>query len=173
VREAEYIAMRATIRERGTARMVLLPLVFVGWAGTAVATAAVITVAVSTLVPLLVLVAGFEAIFALHLNVERIGRYLQVFHEADDGWEHIAMTYGQRYPRSGPDPLYSRLFVLATSVNFLPVALGGELFPDIVVLAVLHLLFVNRIRVAGVFAAKQRAEDLERFVSLKRGEREL
>ena len=170
MREAEYAAMRATIRERGTARMALLPLVFVGWAGTAVATAAVITVAVSTLVPLLVLVAGFEAIFALHLNVERIGRYLQVFHEPDDdGWEHIAMAYGQRYPGSAPDPLSSRLFVLATSVNFLPAALGGEFFPEVVVLAVLHLLFVNRIRVARLFAARQRAEDLERFSSLKRG----
>ena len=63
--------------------MVLLPVIFIGWAATAVATAAAITVAVSTLVPLLVLAAGFEAIFALHINVERIGRYLQVFHEQE------------------------------------------------------------------------------------------
>src|SRR3990170_4795475 len=101
----EYSALRATIRERGTARIVLLPLVFIGWAGTAVATAAVITVAVSTLVPLLVLVVGFEAVFALHVNVERIGRYLQVFHEPDGGWEHVAMAFGQRFPGTGPDPL--------------------------------------------------------------------
>ena len=100
--------MRATIRERGTARMVLLPLVFIGWAGTAIATAAVITVALSTLVPLMVLVAGFEAIFALHINVERLGRYLQVFHEADGGWEPFAMRFGQRFPGAGPDALFSR-----------------------------------------------------------------
>lgn len=164
--EDEYTALRATIRERGTARMYLVPLIFVGWAGTAVATAAVITVAISTLVPLLVLVAGFEALFALHVNVERIGRYLQVFHEGDTGWEHVAMTFGQRFPGTGPDPLFSRVFVLATSVNFLPAALGGEI-PELVVLAVLHVLFINRIRVARAFAAGQRAADLERFTALR------
>lgn len=158
--------MRATIRERGTARMALLPLVFIGWAGATIATAAVITVALSTLVPLMVLVAGFEAIFALHTNVERIGRYLQVFHEADDGWEHVAMRLGQRFPGTGPDPLFGRLFVLATSVNFLPAALGGET-PELVVLALLHLVFINRIRIARGVAARQRAEDLERFTALR------
>jgi hypothetical protein len=163
----EYVALRATIRERGTVRIVLLPLVFIGWAGTAVATAAVITVAVSTLVPLLVLVVGFEAIFALHVNVERIGRYLQVFHEPAGGWERVAMSFGQRFPGTGPDPLFSRLFTLATSVNFLPVALGGGI-PEIVVLAVLHLLFVNRVRMARAFAASQRVQDLDRFIALRR-----
>jgi len=148
--------------------MVLLPLIFIGWAGTAVATAAVITVAVSTLVPLLVLVAGFEALFALHLNVERIGRYLQVFHEPEGGWEHVAMNFGERFPATGPDALFSRLFVLATSVNFLPAALGGDM-PEIVLLAVLHLLFINRIRIARLFAAAQRAQDLERFRTIREG----
>lgn len=158
--------MRGTIRERGTARMVLAPIVFIGWAGSAIATAAVITVAVSTLVPLMVLVAGFEAIFALHVNIERIGRYLQVFHEADGGWEQVAMRFGQRFPGSGPDPLFSRTFVLATSINFLPVALGGEPI-EIVILALVHLFFINRVRLARRFAALQRAEDLERFTALK------
>jgi hypothetical protein len=164
----EYQALRATIQQRGTARMLVLPIIFVGWAGTAVATAAVITVAVSTLVPLLVLVAGFEAVFALHVNVERIGRYLQVFHEHDSGWERVAMTFAQRFPMTGPDPVFGRLFVLATSVNFLPAALGWESIPELVVLASLHLLFINRIRLARVFAASQRAQDLERFVTLRR-----
>ena len=76
------------------------------------------------------------------------------------------MAYGQRFPGSGPDPLASLFFVLATSANFLPAALGGEV-PEVAVLAILHLLFVNRIRTARLFAAKQRAEDLERFSSLK------
>jgi hypothetical protein len=123
-------------------------------------------VAVSTLVPLLVLAAGFEAIFALHVNVERIGRYLQVFHEPDGGWERVAMRFGQRFPGTGPDPLFSRMFALATSVNFLPAALGGEI-PELVVLAALHVLFINRIRVARKFEASQRAADVERFVALR------
>ena len=86
-RLAEYEAMRATIRQRGTARMVLVPAALAGWAALTIGAAAVITVALSTLIPLLVLVAAFESVFALHVNVERIGRYLQVFHErAHAGW---------------------------------------------------------------------------------------
>lgn len=163
----EYAALRATIRERGTARMVLVPIVFIGWAGAAIATAAVIAVALSTLVPLMVLVAGFQAIFALHVNVERIGRYLQAFHERqDDGWETVTMAFGRQFPASGADPLFSRLFLLATSVNFIPVALGGAPW-EIALLAVVHLVFIYRVRTAGEFARTQRAEDLERFQSIR------
>lgn len=147
--------------------MVLVPFIFVGWAATAIATAAVITVALSTLVPLLILVAGFEAVFALHVNVERIGRYLQVFHEPDGGWERVAMRFGEQFPGTGPDPLFSRHFLLATSVNFLPAALGGDTV-ELVVIAILHVIFINRIRLARAFAATQRVHDLERFQTLLR-----
>jgi hypothetical protein len=170
-RNAEYAALRATIRERGTVRMLLIPLVFTAWAAVAIATAAVITVALSTLVPLLVLVAGFEAAFALYTNVERIGRYLQVFHERDQagsgnvGWEHVAMEFGRRFPGGGPDPLFARLFMTAVSVNFLPVTLGGTL-SEIAVLAALHFVFIARMRVAQTAARKQRELDFERFRSL-------
>ena len=162
----EYRALRDTIRQRGTVRMALVPVIFIGWAATAIAAAAVIPGAISTLVPLLVLAAGFEAVFALHMNVERIGRYLQVFHEPDGGWEQVAMAFGQRFGGGGPDPLFAQLFVFAISMNFLPVAVGGEL-PEIVGLAVLHLLAVVRIRMARGLAKRQRAEDLQRFYSLR------
>jgi hypothetical protein len=166
--EDEYQVMRDTIAQRGTVRMVLAPVTFFAWAGTAVATAAVITVALSTLVPLLVLAAGFEAIYALHVNVERIGRYLQVFHEREGGWEHVAMEYGARFGGgSAPDPLFGRIFVVAVSVNYLPVALGGDPI-EMIVLALLHLVFIGRIRAARTAAAKQRAVDLQRFQELLR-----
>jgi hypothetical protein len=164
---AEFEALRETIRQRGTVRMVLVPVIFIGWAATAVATAAIITVAISTLVPLLVLVAGFEAIYAMHLNVERIGRYLQVFHEQDGGWENVAMTFGQRFPGTGPDPLFAQIFVFAISVNFLPVALGFEHPLELALLLPPHLFAVYRIRTARVNAAKQRQEDLGRFASIR------
>ena len=164
--QTEYAALRDTIRQRGTARVVLVPVVFIGWAATAVATAAVITVAISTLVPLLILVAGFEAIFALHMNVERIGRYLQVFHEQTGGWERVAMAYGQRYRGGGPDPLFAQLFVFGASVNFLPAALGGEPL-EVGLIALVHLLLVYRIRTAHAAAAAQRTQDLTRFEELR------
>lgn len=163
---AEYAALRATIRERGTARMVLLPIIFIAWAGTAVATSAVITVAISTLIPLMVLAAGFESTLALYLNVERIGRYLQVFHEKDDGWEHVAMAFGQRFAAGGgPDPLFARLFVTAASINFLPVALGGVPV-EVGVLAVAHLIVIARIRLGQKAAGAVRSLDLDRFREL-------
>lgn len=158
--------MRDTIRQRGTARMVLVPLVFIGWAGTAVATAAVITIALSTLVPLLVLAAGFEAVFALHMNVERIGRYLQVFHEREGGWEQVAMAFGRNFPATGPDPLFAQLFVFGVSVNFLPAALGGEVL-EVAVIAALHLVLIYRIRTARAAAARRRVADLERFEQIR------
>lgn len=169
-KDDEFRLLRATIQQRGTARMVVLPIIFIGWAGTAVATAAVITVALSTLVPLLILVAGFEAVFALNVNVERIGRYLQVYHEdgRESGWEHTSWRFARQFPAAGLDPLFSRLFVLATSVNFLPAALGWENMAELAVLAALHLLFINRIRLARGFVAAQRAQDLERFLTLRR-----
>ena len=103
-----------------------------------------ITVAISTLVPLLVLAAGFEAIFALHMNVERIGRYLQVFHEQDGGWEHVAMRFGQRFPGAGPDPLFAQLFVFG-DVGQLPSCRPGSSEPiEVGVIAVLHLVLVYR-----------------------------
>jgi hypothetical protein len=146
--------------------MALLPLVFLGWAACAIATAAVITVAISTLIPLIVLAAGFEAIFALHVNVERVGRYLQVFHEQDGGWEHVAMQFAARFPGAGPDALFSRLFVLTVSVNFLPAALGG-VWLEVAVVGAAHLALIYRIRMAQRFAAGQRAADLERFAALR------
>jgi hypothetical protein len=170
LRDLEYAAMRATIRERGTARLVLVPLVFVAWAGAAIATAAVITVAVSTVVPLLVLAAGFEAAFALYTNVERIGRYVEVFHEGTGGWEHVSMEYGRRFPGGGPDPLFGRLFVIAVSVNFLPAALGGTPM-ELGVVAALHLVLIFRIRLARQAAGRQRGVDLERFQAIKSGVR--
>jgi hypothetical protein len=166
--DEEFAALRSTIRDRGTARMVLLPVTFGLWAAAAIATAAAIPLPIAALVPLLLLAAGFEAIYALHVNVERIGRYLQVFHEPDGGWEHVAMTFGQRFPGRGPDALFSTLFLMATALNYLPVALGGTM-PELVAGGVLHFLLALHIGTARSRASKQRALDLERFQAIKNG----
>jgi len=163
---AEYEALRATIRERGTIRMILLPVTFGLWGGAAIATTAAITLPIAALLPLLVLAAGFEAIYALHVNVERIGRYIQVFHEPDGGWEHVAMAFGQRFPGKGPDALFSALFLIATAFNYLPVALMGEV-PELVVAGLLHLMLAFHIGTARRRASRQRQQDLERFQALR------
>src|SRR4051812_40874617 len=113
----EYRALRATIRERGTTRVWVFVAGLVGWAGVEVATAALAALPVATLLPLLVLAAVFEAVFALHIGVERIGRYIQVYFEDSAGWEHTAMAYGGAF-RGGTDPLFTLVFVCATILNF-------------------------------------------------------
>ena len=166
MREQEFEALRATIRERGTVRMILLPVTFGVWAAVAIATAAAVALPIGALLPLLVLAAGFEAIYALHINVERIGRYIQVFHEDGGGWEHVAMTFGQRFPGRGPDALFSTLFLIATALNYLPVALGGSI-PELVAAGVMHLVLAFHIGTARSRASKQRQQDLERFQDIK------
>ena len=59
----------------------------------------------------------------------------------------------------------------AVSVNFLPVTLGGTTM-EIVVLAALHFVFINRIRLAQNAARAQRALDLERFQTLASASRD-
>jgi hypothetical protein len=166
--DAEFEALRATIRERGTVRLILLPVSLALWAAAAIATTAAVALPIAALVPLLVLSAGFEAIYALHVNVERIGRYLQVFHEHDGGWEHVALTFGQRFPGRGSDALFSGIFLIATALNYLPVALGGTT-PELIVAGVLHLLLGVHIGTARQRAARQRTVDLERFTAIKNG----
>ena len=168
ISQPEYEALRATIRERGTVRMILLPVTFGLWGGTAIATTAAVALPIAALLPLIVLAAGFEAIYALHVNVERIGRYIQVFHEPEGGWEHVAMAFGQRFPGKGPDALFSALFLIATAINYLPVALGGAA-PELIVAGMLHLLLALHIGTARSRASRQRQQDLERFQALKQG----
>ena len=165
--DEEFAALRSTIRERGTVRMILLPVTFGLWAGAAVATTAAIQLPIAALVPLLVLAAGFEAIYAPRQR--RAHRPLpQVFHEPDGGWEHVAMTFGERFPGRGPDALFSTLFLMATALNYLPVALGGAA-PELVAGGLLHFLLAFHIGTARSRASKQRKLDLERFQAIKAG----
>lgn len=172
LRELEFAALRATIRERGTVRLMVTWATFGLWAALLLAAVALEIVPAVFLAPLLVLAAGFEAAFAMHTGVERIGRYVQVFFEkgpgATDsgasGWETAAMTIGQRFP-GGPDPLASVLFVLAAALNGV-LAVSGGVPAEQVGIGLFHAAFVIRVIAARRRAARQRAQDLERFRAL-------
>src|SRR5206468_352278 len=118
----EYRALRETIRERGTARVWVFLAGVVAWGALTIATAALAALPIATLLPLLVLASAFEAVFSLHLGIERIGRYLQVFFEEDGGWEHRAMEVGRPVP--GSDSLFTGFFLAATILNFVPVVIA-------------------------------------------------
>lgn len=169
----EYRALRATIRERGTARVWVFIVGLTAWACLTVATAALATLPVATLLPLLVLAAAFEAVLAIHTGVERIGRYLQVFFEdaaADQGWEHRVMAYGRMFPGGGSDPVFTAYFLTAAVFNFVPVLLAGAVPIEYGVVGVIHVLFIIRLLLSKSHAAHQRANDLQRFQQIKERE---
>src|SRR3954466_12106876 len=165
----EYTALRATIRERGTARVGIFVAGLAAWAALVVATAAVSALPLATLLPLLVLAATFEAIFGLHIGVERVGRYIQVFFEDDSerGWEHTAMAFGRTPGPVGTDPLFTKVFWLATFVNVLPALLYRPVVVEWVACGAAHVLLAIRILVAKRQAGQQRALDLARFQQMK------
>jgi hypothetical protein len=166
--DTEYAVLRQTIAARGTARMILFPLSMLGWAALALTVLTFAQAPVASLYPLAVLVGGFEAIHALHVGVERIGRYLQVFYEGADGgprWETTAMAVGPALPGGGIDPLFTLVFASATFVNMIP-ALALQPRPTLLevgVVGVLHIAVVIRIVRARGAAARQRAVELESF----------
>src|SRR5512132_3326176 len=99
--ETEFAVLRTTISTRGTVRMALLPLTIFAWAVLSAGVFLYAEVPMAVIFPLAVLVAGFEAIHALHVGVERIGRYVQVNYESrEDGprWETTAMKVGPALP---------------------------------------------------------------------------
>lgn len=162
---AEYQALRATIRERGTVRICVVVAGFGVWGALVLATAATMPIPVATILPLLILATVFESVFALHTGVERIGRYIQVFLEDGSGWEHVAMSVP-----SGPgriDPLFVNYFRIAAILNFVPAAFARPMPIEWGFVGAIHLLFILRVAIARRQAGRQRASDLEHFQRLK------
>lgn len=172
--EAEFAVLRETIAARGTTRMVLLPVTIIGWAALTLVLLLFGELPVAALLPLAVLVGGFEAIHALHAGTERIGRYLQVGYEsAPDGprWETTAMAVGPSLPGGGIDPLFSGVFICAAVVNLIPALLPQPTRLELGAVGAVHAAFLFRIIRARGAAARQRAVELESFKALLLRER--
>jgi hypothetical protein len=163
----EYQALRRTISQRGTAKVWIFVAGIIGWAALTMATAALASLPVATFLPLLVLAVTFEALFSLHVGVERIGRYLQVFHEDATGWEHTAMAFGRPLKGTGTDPLFVAHFLVATILNIVPALLAEPVPLELTVVGTGHVLFVVRLALAWRSAGRQRAADLKRFEEMK------
>jgi hypothetical protein len=169
LRTAEFAALRQTVSGRGTARMVIMPVTCAVWATLAAVLFLFGQVPTTSLLSLAILVSGFEAIHALHVGAERIGRYLQVQYEAGaDGpqWETAAMTVGPALPGGGVDPLFSVVFVVAAALNLLFALEPPPPWPEFAVIGACHATFVFRVIRARIAAARQRAVELESFRAL-------
>lgn len=155
--------------------MALVPVIVVAWAGLSLVLLLFSELPVATLLPLAVLAAGFEAVHALHVGVERIGRYLQVFYEETSGygtvspprWETTATEAGPRLPGGGVDPLFSLLFSVAVIVNLATSFVPGPTSVEVSVLGGVHLVLLIRIVRARMAAARQRAKDLAHYRAVR------
>lgn len=173
LRTAEFRILRETIAWRGTVRMGLIPIVVCAWAISCAILLLWTERGLAATLPLLILTAGFEAVHALHVGVERIGRYLQVFYEdafGDPLWESTAVRLGPGLPGGGVDPLFTLVFVLAALVNLLlllPRAPGT--IPTAALLVAFHGAFIVRLVRARGAASRQRAVDLESMRAVRAG----
>ena len=171
--ESEFAVLRQTISTRGTVRIILLPLTLLGWG--ALVSTFLITGHVSPLastISLAVVAAGFEAIHALHVGVERIGRYLQVYYEvSNDGpqWETTCMLVGPALPGGGVDPLFTLLLGGATIANLIPLFAVTSTRVELTIVGLLHGLFLVRLVRARWAAARQRTVELESYRAIRSG----
>ncbi len=150
--------------------MVLVPMTFFGWGVLAGALVIFSEWPIAALISLGVLVGGFEAIHALHVGVERLGRYIQVYYELDTSgplWESTAMRLGPGLPGGGVDPLFTVLFVCAALTNLLTVFIPPPPFSEAALPVILHAAFIIRVVRARRAAARQRGNELEMFKKVR------
>jgi hypothetical protein len=171
----EYRTLRETIRTRGGTR----PLAFLGglasWAVVLVAVLVWLPNPLASVVPLLLLLASYETVRSLHLGVERIGRYVQVFYEETGGsaptatpaWEHTAMIVGPSLPGAGVHPYFQPVFLMAALLNFLGVVFPGPVMIELGALAVPHVAFIAWAIYCDRGMRLQRASDLARFRAIR------
>lgn len=163
----EYGQLRAAIAQRGALRVVLFLITLAVWAIVTALVAAFIALPLASLLTLLMLAAGFEAVHQLHIGAERIGRYLYVRYESGIGgplWEGAIARFGIGHkPSTRPaDALFSVIFIIAVLVNMLVATLGATLV-ELTAIGIAHLMLIARIVMAKRAAAHQRAEDQQRF----------
>jgi len=177
-RRSEYLVLRRTIAERGTLRPVLFVAGIGVWAAVLTAVLVLLPYPVAAAIPLLLLVALFEALRPLHFGVERIGRYLQVFYEEagqpdrplsdTPSWERVAMRFGH-LPGVGGHPLWIPVFFMATVVNYVAVVVPGPVPVELAVMAVPHLSFAAWLVVVDRTVQRQRATEVARLRQLHGG----
>jgi hypothetical protein len=172
---AEYTALRETIRLRGGARALAFLIGVSTWAAVLTVILAWLSNPMASVVPLLLLLATFEVVRTLHLGVERIGRYLQVFFEegrdsaptGPPAWEHAAMQFGPSIPGAGGHPLFLPIFVLADLVNFLAVLFPGPVTVELTTLSVPHAALLIWMLYCDRGMRRQRPAELARFRAIK------
>jgi hypothetical protein len=174
----EFRALRDAVAQRGQLRVTLAVVGILAWSALLVAILIALPYPLAAIIPLMALVATFEAIRSLHAGAERIGRYLQVFYEeyaGDDvagavtlpAWEQTAMALGAAVPGAAGHPLFVPVFALAGIVNFLGVLLPGPIAVELWLLAIPHAAFLLWLVRADRAMRGQRTREQAAFRDLK------
>jgi hypothetical protein len=165
----EFRNLRATVKDRGTARVVVFVVGLTAWGAVSMAAWGAERAGWAFLVPLVVLVGAFEAVVALHVGAERIGRYIAaVLERGDPGWEHYVTKVGAAGAmRPGGDGLFSWVFIAALAANLVPVLTTSRAPAELIVLVGAHLAALGRVLDARHRAAGQRAADLAAFQQVR------
>lgn len=171
-RVAEFTVLRQTIAARGTARVLLFAASVAMWATLATVHGLFSDLPLLSLIPLCVLGAGYEAVWALHVGAERIGRFIQVAHETEPGqasWETTVMRLGPGLPGGGVNPLFSLIFGAACLIN-LGAAFAAEPLPvEVMLLFAVHAVFLVRLAQTRILAGRQRQADLAALATARGG----
>ena len=173
----EFRALRASVRERAIARVLLLAMTWLGWAALATAIMLVVPAPLLLTVPLVVLLAAFEVNLGTVRAAERVSNYLRVVFEERrgvSGWETASADLAGQYPSSVGDPLFMWVFVAVLCANYLcvviaipettdPTARSREDSLDLAVVTTLHLALVLRFVLARRSLHAGRTIELERL----------
>jgi len=173
----EFRALRATIRDRAIARVILLAISWVGWAAIATAIMLVLPATPLLALPLVLVLAAFEVNLVAVRATDRICDYLRVVFEerrAVPGWETASADLARRHPAATADPLFFWISVAVLCANYLcvVVAVGETADPsarvredslDLAVATVLHGAVLLRFVLARRGLVSGRAGELERL----------
>jgi hypothetical protein len=173
----EFRALRASVRERAIARVLLLGMTWLGWAALATAIMLVVPAPLLLTVPLVVLLAAFEVNLGTVRAAERVSNYLRVVFEERrgvSGWETASADLAGRHPSSVGDPLFMWVFVAVLCANYLcvvialpetadPTARAREDSLDLALVTALHLTLVLRFVLARRSLQAGRTRELERL----------
>jgi hypothetical protein len=77
------------------------------------------------------------------------------------------MKVGPALPGGGIDPLFTVVFVCATTINLIPALLPSPSRVQLSVLGLLHVAFLVRLLRARGAAARQRAVELESYRAIR------
>jgi hypothetical protein len=177
----EFRALRASVRERAIARVLLLAMTWLGWAALATAIMLVVPAPLLLTVPLVVLLAAFEVNLATVRAAERVSHYLRVVFEerrAVSGWETASADLASRYPGSVGDPLFLWVFVAVLCANYVCVVIAipetadparaREDSLDLALVTALHLALVLRFVLARRALRAGRTRELDRLRAVTR-----